>query len=104
MRGNIVLASTIAGLSAVLACVVLVVGLRWALVGGADRLNEAIDRHADRIAVHARAVEHAGQTISQPSVKMLGPVPITDDAPLRIRGMRTDDSVPVDVKLEGKPK
>lgn len=104
LRGNIVLAAAIAGVSLVASCAILVIGFRWALIGGADRLDEAIDRHADRIAAHAKSIERAGQSIAQPTVKMLGPVPITDDAPLRIRGMRTNDAVPIEINPEAKSK
>jgi hypothetical protein len=126
MRGNIVLAAAIAGLAAIVACGVLVVGARWALVGAADRLSVAVDRHAEltraagdragepigaaldrlggRVATHAGAIEHAGKTIATPRVTMLGPVPIIDKQPLRIRGSREDGSLPVGVKLEGTGK
>ena len=122
MRGNIVLASALAGLAAIVACVVLVVGARWALVQAADRLSTAVDRHAQQthaagepvgvaidrltaqVETHAQAVERAGKTIAVPKVTMLGAVPIIDQEPLRVRGARDDGSLPVGVKLEGKEK
>src|SRR5690349_5861420 len=106
MRGNIVLAATIAGLSAVLACAILVVGLRWALVGAADRLSVAVEHHADqtraagdhagepigaaldrlagRVDKHSGAIEHAGESISQAKITFMNPVRITEQEPLRI--------------------
>src|SRR5687768_4654337 len=123
MRGNIVLAAVVLGLCAIVACGVLVLGGRWALVGAADRLSVAVDRHAEltrsagdragepigaalerlsgQVAAHGEAIERAGTSIATPKVTMLGPVPIVDQEPLRVRGTREDGSLPVGVKLEG---
>jgi hypothetical protein len=125
MRGNIVLAAAVLGLCAVLACGVLVFGARWALGGAAEQLSEAVDRHAQqtssagdragepiraaldnlggRVARHAEAIEHAGTSIAAARVTLTGgPVSVTDEAPIRIRGFHEDGALPVDVHLDGK--
>jgi hypothetical protein len=127
MRGNIVLAAAVFALGVVVGCLVLVFGVRWALNDAADRLAESVQRHGDltrsageragepiqtalnglgeRVAQHAAALEKSGQMISVPRVTLLGPVPIIDQEPLRVRGIRGQDgSLPVDVQLQGKDK
>jgi hypothetical protein len=127
MRGNIVLAAAVFGLGVVLGAGVMVLGVRWALVDAADRLNVAIDRHAqmtqsagdragqpiqaalgqlsDRVSQHSDAIKQAGQTIGHATVKLDGPVPIVDHLPIRIQGTRGDDrSLPVDVQVQAPGK
>ena len=127
MRGNIVAAAAIFGLALILGCGILVIGARWALGGAADRLCDAVERHgqmtsaageragkpieqglerlAERVDRHSSAITEAGRTIASPRVTMLGPVPITDQEPLRIQGIRGGDgAVPVDVQLPQKKK
>jgi hypothetical protein len=108
MRGNIVIAAALAGGGLVLASIILVVGLTMALNRSADRLADAVDRHANNVtsagnaagspiaqalsqintsvALHADAVATAGQMVSRPLVTMKSPVPIVDEQPLRIQG------------------
>lgn len=127
MRGNIVLAAGVLGLALVIGCGVLVLGIRWSLNGAADRLAVSIERHgemtraagdragqpihdaltdlAGHVDKHAAAMSEAGRNIGTARVTLLGPVPIVDQAPLRIQGTRGDDkSLPVDVQLQGKKK
>ena len=122
MRGNIVVAAVVLGVCGILACAVLVVGARWALVSAAERLSVSVDRHGEqtraagdragepigaaldrlsgRVESHAKSIEDAGETIAKARVTLLGPVAVIDQEPIRIRGTRKDDSLPVGVKLE----
>ena len=104
MRGNIVVAAALAGGAVVVASIIFVFGIAHALDRSADRLGEAIDRHAQQTtragepiaravaqmneahARHAKAVIEAGKIMSQPNVTMRSPVPIVDEQPLRIQG------------------
>src|SRR5690348_5559082 len=107
LRGNIVLAAAVFGVALVIGCGVLVVGMRWALGGAAAQLEAAIERHvtltqsagdragkpieaalshlADRVDRHGGSIVEAGRTIASPRVTMLGPVPITDQEPIRVQ-------------------
>ena len=125
MRGNIVTATVIAGIAFVLGCGVLILGARWAIAGPFERLTAAVERHGDltsaageragkpialglerlaeRVDRHATAITDAGRTIASPRVTMLGPVPITDQEPLRVQGIQgKDGSLPVKVELPPK--
>ena len=71
--------------------------MRWAIAGPFDRLTAAVDRHAE-------AVKQAGGTIASPRVTILGPVPVTDQEPIRIQGIGSDASLNVNVQLPPKKK
>jgi hypothetical protein len=125
MRGNIIAAAVVFGIAFVFGCCVLVLGARWAIAGPFDRLTAAVERHGDltsaageragkpievglerlaeRVDRHAAAISDAGRTIASPRVTMLGPVPITDQEPLRVQGVQgKDGSLPVKVELPPK--
>jgi hypothetical protein len=96
MRGNIVLAAAIFGLSVIIGCGLLVLGGRWVAMDAVDRLNVAFDHHG-------QSIVQAGTTISAAKVTLLGPVPIVDHEPLRIQGTHgKDSSIPVDARWFGK--
>ncbi|HLL88885.1 MAG TPA: hypothetical protein VK324_06255 [Tepidisphaeraceae bacterium] len=97
MRHPIIVAATVGGICLILACVVLVVGMRAALVAAADRLGESVREHAkgmnSSFEAHGTAVRAAGTDIATARVTLTGPVQVRE--PLKIRGVHDDGTLPV---------
>lgn len=102
MRHPIVLAALAGGLCFVVGCVVLVVGMRMALVAAANDLGHAVSRHGEvlqsAVKEHGGAIATAGSTIAHPSVKFEDPIQVKE--PLKIRGIHDDGTLPVAPKVQ----
>ncbi len=119
MKGNIVLAATVFAAGIIIASIILISGVKSALndamlhldtsvrtytksveqAAAATRLpiQEAAGDLLDAIGKHAGAVERAGKTISRLQITVNGPVDIAQ--PVRIKGLREDGSLSVNVRL-----
>lgn len=95
MRGNIVLAGAIVGVSIVIASLILWLGLTHSINAAADRLNEGI--HSDSQTVTG-AINYAGGLATHPSVTVASPLAIRD--PVHIAGTESPDfALPVNARL-----
>lgn len=115
MKGNVTHAALIFGLLLLASAVTLVVGMRWAFVSGAERLNVGIREHSgainasgqhigppvaralgelcDRVTGHATAVE----ALRKPLITIESPVAVRQ--PVIIQGPRDDGALPVNASL-----
>lgn len=119
MKGNIVLAATVFAVGIIIASIILISGVKSALNDAMLRLDTSVRTHAnsveqagaqagvpvqkavvglsDAVGKHAGAVERAGKTISRLQITVNGPVDVAQ--PVRIKGLREDGSLPVNVRL-----
>jgi hypothetical protein len=78
---------------------------------GLEGLNATVKEHAQAMRSAGQAIqsagnsiESAGQAISAPNVTMRGPVPVTAEQPVSIRGPSQGGSLPVDVEMGQEDK
>ena len=73
-------------LAFVAGCLIVATGFWLA----ADKLEQAINAHAS-------AVSEAGQTISQPQIRIVDAIPIKD--PVKIRGIQDNGSIDINARV-----
>lgn len=96
--------ATIGGVSFVLGCALLALGIWLGLDHAARRLGGTIHDHGaavDRVSgvmqQHGKAIVEAGGTIAHPEIRIVDDVPIKQ--PVQVRGPAEDGALPVDARL-----
>ena len=59
--------------------------------------DRAMTRFERAVEAHAISVRDAGQTIAQPQIRVVEPMPIRE--PVKIRGIKDDGTLPIEAKI-----
>ena len=108
MKANLTHPSTLLGICLIVASLILVFGLRWAMVSAAQTLNTGISHHADAIQAAgfntgspvAKSLDHLSETVQEHARLLRTPVlriesPIDVRQPVTIQGPREDGALPI---------